>query len=251
MPVRRVVAHAQVESDAGRVAIERGPIVYCVEAVDNGGRVHDLVLPDDAPLTPSVEPTLLGGVTVLHGKARRIDAEHKAAPADLVAVPYYAWCHRTPGEMTVWLPRTPEALDKSPLPASASHTYENDSLAALSDGRVPKSSNDQTIPRFTWWDHRGTTEWVQYDFPQPGKLRKVEVYWFDDTGVGKCRVPASWRLLYKTRDEWRPVQTKDAFGVAKDRFNEVTFEPVESPCLRIEVKLQDGFSGGILEWRIQ
>jgi hypothetical protein len=142
-------------------------------------------------------------------------------------------------------------MDKPPLPASASHAWETDTVDALSDGRLPKSSNDHGIPRFTWWDHRGTTEWVQYDFPQTRKVHKAAVYWFDDTGVGQCRVPASWRLLYKTGNEWLPVQTEGAFGVAKDRFNEVTFEPVESPCLRIEVKLQDGFSGGILEWRIE
>ncbi|HVP12322.1 MAG TPA: glycoside hydrolase family 127 protein [Phycisphaerae bacterium] len=251
MPVRRVAANPKVTADAGRAAIERGPILYCLEAVDNGGRVSDLVLADDAQLTPRVDPKLLGGITILHGTARRIDQEEKAAPAELVAVPYYAWCHRTPGEMAVWLPRTVEAMDKPPLPASASHVFDNDTVDALSDGALPRSSNDQSIPRFTWWDHKGTTEWVQYDFPRPRKLYKAAVYWFDDTGLGKCRVPASWRLLYKAGDDWRPVQTKDAFGAQKDRFNEVTFESVEATGLRIEVKLQDGFSGGVLEWRIE
>jgi uncharacterized protein len=251
MPVRRVVAHPQVKDNVGRVAIERGPILYCVEAVDNGGKVRDLVLPDDATLLPRAEAKLLGGVTVLHGSARRVDESGKAAPAEVVAVPYYAWCHRAPGEMAVWLARTPEALEKPALPASASHTYENDTVAALSDGRVPKNSGDLSIPRFTWWDRKGTTEWVQYDFPQPRTLHRAEVYWFDDTGLGQCRVPASWRLLYKVGEEWRPLQTKDAFGTAKDQFNAVTFEPMESAGLRIEVKLQDDSSGGILEWKVE
>ncbi len=58
----------------------------------------------------------------------------------------------------------------------------------------------------TWWDHRGTTEWVQYDFAAPKKISSTEIYWFDDTGEGECRVPQSWRLLYKSGDAWVPVR---------------------------------------------
>jgi hypothetical protein len=115
MPIRRVVAHQQVKDDAGRVAIERGPILYCVEVVDHDGRVSDLVLPDDAQLAPRAEAKLLGGVTVLRGSAQRV-TNGKAKSVELTAVPYYAWCHRTPGEMAVWLARTPEALNKPFVP---------------------------------------------------------------------------------------------------------------------------------------
>ena len=64
----------------------------------------------------------------------------------------------------------------------------------------------------------------------------VEIYWFDDTGVGECRVPASWRLLYRDGGEWRPVYTTGKYGVEKDRFNEVVFETVRTDALRIEVE---------------
>jgi hypothetical protein len=77
------------------------------------------------------------------------------------------------------------------LPASASHCFEHDTVEALSDGVLPKVSGDRGIPRFTWRDHRGTTEWVAYRFEKPKTISEVEVYWFDDTGVGQCRVPKS------------------------------------------------------------
>jgi hypothetical protein len=137
--------------------------------------------------------------------------------------------------------------------ASASHVFVNDTVEALNDGLEPSSSGDHSIARFTWAHHYGTKEWVQYDFKNAQKMSAVEVYWFDDTGVngGICRLPQSWRLLYKQGNEWRPVEKASAYGVEKDRFNRVTFTPVETTALRLEVQLQDGVSGGILEWKVE
>jgi uncharacterized protein len=101
MPVRRVLADERVTDDAGKVALERGPIVYCAEGTDHAGSVLDLVVPDDARLTAEPRPDLLGGVTVLRGTVR--DGEGKSR--ELLAIPYYAWSNRGPGEMAVWLKR--------------------------------------------------------------------------------------------------------------------------------------------------
>jgi DUF1680 family protein len=140
--------------------------------------------------------------------------------------------------------------------AAASHCFANDTVLAVADGVLPASSSDHSIPRLTWWDHRGTTEWLEAGFDAPRKVSRVEVYWFDDTGRGECRVPESWRLLSRRGDEWVPavpvpVGAPGAYGVEKDRFNETRFEAVETPALRLEVKLRPGFSAGVLEWRIQ
>jgi hypothetical protein len=140
--------------------------------------------------------------------------------------------------------------DRSGVTASASHVYEGDTLDALDDGLLPASSNDDTIPRFTWWDHKGTVEWVQYEYAKPREISSAQVYWFDDTGRGRCRVPASWKLLYKDGDSWNPVEEASAYGVALDRFNRVTFKPVQTSGLRLGVQLQKDFSGGILEWDV-
>jgi hypothetical protein len=145
---------------------------------------------------------------------------------------------------------------KSPTPryrASASYCCERDSVRALSDQQVPKNSNDQSISRMTWWDHKGTQEWVQYDFDQPRTVSRASVYWFDDAASGGgCRLPASWSLLCRTADgQWKEVRGASAYGVAKDTFNGVTFTPVETSGLRLRVQLQPDASGGILEWQVE
>ncbi len=104
MPVRRVVAHEDVKADRGRAAIERGPIVYAVEAVDNNGRVADLVLPLSVVLKHEFRPSLLGGVGVITGPAMAVDADGRSRTVQMTAVPYFAWANRGKGEMAVWIP---------------------------------------------------------------------------------------------------------------------------------------------------
>ena len=77
----------------------------------------------------------------------------------------------------------------------------------------------------------------------------MEVYWFDDTGTGQCRVPAECRLEYRDGGAWTPVPDVPAVGVEKDQFNSVAFRPVTTDALRLAVKLREGASGGVLEWR--
>ena len=79
----------------------------------------------------------------------------------------------------------------------------------------------------------------------------VEVYWFDDSSRGGgCKTPASWRLLFKDGDAWKPIPGASGFGAEKDRFNSATFPPVKTVGLRIEAQLQPGACAGILEWRL-
>jgi hypothetical protein len=134
--------------------------------------------------------------------------------------------------------------------ASASHVWGGDTTDALYDGIEPAGSGDQSIPRFTWWDHLGGTEWAGYDYARPVTVSATEVYWFDDTGQGQCRVPVSWRLLYKDGDTWRPVANPSPYGTARDAYNRTTFTPVRASAFRLEAQLGAGVSGGILEWRI-
>jgi DUF1680 family protein len=135
--------------------------------------------------------------------------------------------------------------------ATASHCWDGDSLDAMCDDVVPKNSNDQSIDRFTWWPHKGTAEWVQYDFDKPMTVSSAAVYWFDDTPTkGGCKLPKSWRLVYKDGNAWRPVAEPGEYAVAKDKFCEVKFKEVTTTALRLEVQLEKEFSGGILEWRV-
>ncbi len=106
MPVRRVYAHEKVQADKGKVALMRGPVIYCLEGIDQAGEdVFKLVLPPDASLQAEHRPDLLGGVTVIQGKA--ITGNQR--PVAITAVPYYAWANRDKTPMTVWINESTEA----------------------------------------------------------------------------------------------------------------------------------------------
>ena len=115
MPAERVYADPHVQADAGRVALMRGPIVYSLEGVDNGGHVRDLVLPKDAKLTAEFKKDLLGGVMVIRGEALQVSRDETGKlvtkPVTFQAVPYSTWDNRSPGEMVVWLPETAELAE--------------------------------------------------------------------------------------------------------------------------------------------
>jgi uncharacterized protein len=111
MPIERVYAHPDVRADQGRAALQRGPIVYCLEAADNAMPLHRLALPRDEEIAAQFEPDLLGGVATLTGRARLSagDRLYRTEPARrettrFKAIPYHVWGHREPGEMLVWLP---------------------------------------------------------------------------------------------------------------------------------------------------
>jgi len=114
MPVERIEAHPSVRHDCGRVALQRGPVVYCLEEADNGKNLNDIVLPHDARLRVKFDRRLLGGVPVITAAARRRDTKSwkgglyrpagtSMKPAVLKAIPYFGWANRGAGEMIVWI----------------------------------------------------------------------------------------------------------------------------------------------------
>ena len=100
MPVRQVVAHKAIEGNLGKIAFERGPIVYCAEEADNG-KVLDLTIDSGETWTHQFRPDMLGGLTILAGKA-----QHGSQSVQITLIPYYSWAHRGAGEMIVWLNRS-------------------------------------------------------------------------------------------------------------------------------------------------
>ena len=110
MPIQRVHSHPNVKADRGRVALQRGPVVYCLEGIDNGDFPRQLTLPPQSALRAEFRPDLLGGITIVRADAVRCvkssnpDQPVKTSAVQLLAIPYYAWDNRAAGEMVVWLP---------------------------------------------------------------------------------------------------------------------------------------------------
>jgi hypothetical protein len=261
MAVRKVAADPRVEDTRGKIALERGPLVFCLEGQDNtNGEVLSLVVSPAAPLNTSFERDLLGGVQVIRGTAtgirRTIEGGIESTPIrEFTAIPYYAWAHRGRSQMTVWPAMIAERAKPAPAPtlafASKISTSGGRGIEALNDQFLPGHSNDRSIPYFHWWPKKGTTEWIEYRFAAPAVVSSASVYWFDDTGTGECRVPTSWTLLYRSGPEWKPVGQPTSFGTTKDKKNYVTFRPVETDGFRLEVRLPEGFSAGLYEWEVK
>ncbi len=262
MTVRSVVSHEKVTGNKGKIALEYGPVVYCFEGIDNDGFIADIVLDGKSGFTVRHDADKLGGINVISTGAKRITLTERGGKAassiTAEAIPYYAWAHRGNSPMAVWM--AGEAMYAKPRPVptiaskskvSCSHFWQGDTGKALNDQVEPKKSADLGIDRFTWWDHLGTDEWVQYDFDESTKVSGVEVYWFDDTGIGQCRVPKSWQALYKDGQQWKPVKPLTEPTTKKDMYNCLSFEPVTTEAIRLEVKLRDNYSSGILEWKVK
>ena len=115
MPIRRIVANEKVADNRGRVALQRGPIVFCGEFADNTkGQIFNLYIPDDSSFVARYRQDLLGGVMTLKGRAVAVKRQPDGSivPGEnrtFVAIPYYAWAHRGMGQMRVWMARTPDA----------------------------------------------------------------------------------------------------------------------------------------------
>ncbi len=114
MPVQRLYGHPAIAADVGQVTLRRGPLVYCLEQIDHGVPLHQIVLPAQAELTARFEPELLGGVVVIGGAALALNQADwndtlyrtqppETSPCDLTAIPYYAWDNRSAGAMQVWV----------------------------------------------------------------------------------------------------------------------------------------------------
>lgn len=102
MSVRRVKSHEMVAENKGKVALERGPIVYCLEGADNGSEVMKMALSDTAEMHAAFTPGLLNGVVTITGPALMSEgAKEQTRP--MVAIPYYAWNNRGANEMKVWI----------------------------------------------------------------------------------------------------------------------------------------------------
>jgi DUF1680 family protein len=119
MDIRRVVATDKVVDDRGKVALQRGPLMYCAEWPENKGLVSNIVLGDNVVLSSEHRADLLNGITILKGEVPVIQVNNETdvstVKQQFVAIPYYAWAHRGKGEMIVWFPTKVKGLEILPV----------------------------------------------------------------------------------------------------------------------------------------
>ncbi len=264
MPVRRVAGNPKINDTVGQVALERGPIVYCFEGIDNGGAVLDVALPTSSKLEPVFQKDLLGGVTILkiNGAERIRTADGKSPksePINLTAIPYAFWNNRGLAPMNVWLARDAQHVRIPKPPTLATNAKITSSfcragmnLNLVKDQQMPRNATDGFAASFDFWPHLGGTEWIAYEFPKPAKVGEVTVSWFDDTAKGgACKLPKAWRLFYQDeKGNWKPAETDKELPVRIAEPVTVRIKPVTTKALKMEIDLSNGSSAGLYEWEV-
>jgi len=261
MPVRRLAAHPAVKEDRGRLATARGPLIYCLENVDNTMPVDQIAIRPDAVFKAQMDKNLFGGIVTLTttGQAQSQALWGKElyatflAPRDVAvkAVPYYLWDNRKPGDMVIWTPTvapeprimTMEAAAK----VSVSFKSGNAEIEGINDGADVTKSTEQPDRLCHFWPHKGGTEWVQYTWKTPQSVKGIKLFWFDDTGRGECRLPKNWRLEVQVNGAWQKYNSTPA---EMDKWSEIQFAPVKTTAMRIVVEQQAGWASGIHEWKV-
>lgn len=269
MEVRRIKANDKVIDDKGKLAIERGPIMYCLEGKDQAdSTVFNKFIPNGTPMEAAYNGTLLNGVVVLTGTAKEVQKDGSIKEVPFKAIPYSTWNNRGSDQMAVWIPEAAEyaRIDLEPTIASKARTLmiqapiQKDAPASaavetwawgVNDQWEPRSSSDNSKPYHYWWLKKGSVETLAYDFDQPYTVSNVQVYWLDfDHYDGDYRVPESWKLYYKAGNEWKEVEALTEYTVKKDCYNTLDFQPVQTKGLKIVAQLQKDKSGGVIEWKV-
>jgi DUF1680 family protein len=263
MKVEKILANEQVKDDKYRFALERGPLMYCIEGPDNlDSSVQNIVVDQHAAVSEVFKPALLNGVTVLEMKGtstkRQLNSDELVHTTQTVtAIPYYAWANRGPSDMTVWIPYEASVAKPKPAATIASKAKVSASLRnqrmfkALNDQYEPADAKDNNAPYLHWWPKKNSLEWVQYDFDSPQTISSSSVYWYDDGPWGGCRIPVSWKLYYKKGEEWVEVKPTSTYSISKDKYDTVQFEPLTTTALKMEIQQPVEYSAGLHEWSVK
>ncbi len=262
MDIKVIRADERIKDDNDRIAVQRGPVIFCAEWPDNNtGNITNLVLKNDPVFTTEFRPDLLEGTQIIRTTgsqaARNIDGGIDLLKEEPVTmIPYALWNNRGPGQMTVWLPVSANASKPLPAPSIAFNSKVRASLikkdlSAVNDQLEPGSSNDLNIPNYNWWPEKNKWEFVEYDFPKPFTFSKSKVYWFDDGPEGGCRIPEEWEILYLSGNVWKPVKPVSRYKITLNSWDSVTFFPVRASAVKLKVRLKNEFSAGIFEWIIK
>ena len=264
MPVRLNTCNANVKANRDRVALTRGPFVLCAEGVDNGGATERFFFKQ----LPEVAKALLKTTTIQGGsfiqattEASTLTAQGGARRQPLVLTPYYAWNNRGAGSMTVWFPRKqsmavfdPLALPKESVFAKifATHTSALDTVNAIGDGKSPRWSSGNKVPRWTSRGQEGKPQTVTGTFHGPKRIRSIGVFWMDHY-QHPVKFPKEWKIETLRDGKWKPFElyTTDRYDTRANQFNVVhPAAPLTCEAIRIHMKPREGMAMGILEMKV-
>lgn len=258
--VRVVKSHPRIKENTGKIALQAGPIVYCVEGFDlENGQANNIYLDQDQEFELVYEKDLLNGVMTVNGKATFVEEsggdQNRSQEIDFKAIPYYGWANRGGSEMEVWVPTSedvvfsePRATMGSKAKLATSKSIRAGALYVVNDHYVP-TDKPVEVPNFNFWPLSRSTEWITMTFDQPQKISKSSVYW-TKTSDGGVDYPVRYRLYYDKNGVWVPVKG-GKYPINEDgQVSVVQFGEIETGALKLEIKLGKK-PAGLYEWKVE
>jgi len=264
MPVRINECHPAVRANQNRIALTRGPFVLCAEGLDNKGATQRFFFANDPQVLDAVVSTTTidaGSFLQVRTTAQAVTADKAVENAPLVLTPYYAWNNRGVSSMTVWFPRDPDlaVFDPHLLPKeslfaklTASHTFADDTVNAIGDGKEPRYSSGKKVPRWTSRPQKGKPQWVEARFHANKNLRSVGVYWMQDRL--DVKFPAEWSIEVEQNGQWKPFElyVTDRYDRRANQYNVVhPAAPIRCDAIRVQMTPRDDACVGILEMIVE
>ena len=266
MPARYSTCISEVQANIDRLAITRGPLVYCAEEIDNTTLIQRYVVSDPADsvdIVTSIMDTkpLAGMPSITIPATILIDDQIEASRLSLI--PYFAWNNRGNASMNVWLPRTRELAQKAIEEATAhdvskigevraSSCAAEASVDAMIMGNRPQSSADESLPYWASLPEKGVEQFIDFNFYRINMVESLGVYWVDDgADIGP---PKKWKLSYLKGGEWHPFKlyVTDFFGVDTNRYVVVhPAAPLHCDGLRLEITPQELKAVGLFDIDLQ
>lgn len=229
MPVRYSRAISEVKADNGRIAVTRGPLVYCAEGVDNEASLNRYFISgySNGINVNYSQSGKLKNIETISLPAEYINVDGTTNKSRLNLVPYYAWNNRGVSQMNVWFPESENIARENISEISlllkdikASHTNDGEDVNTIVDGKYPKSSSDTRVQRWTSWSQKGKEQTIDFTFENPTDIKAFSVYWYDDNGG--VQMPVAWNMEYKDDNgAWKsfPLYSTDSYSLIKDQFN--------------------------------
>ncbi|MHA7831659.1 MAG: glycoside hydrolase family 127 protein [Flagellimonas sp.] len=257
MPVRLNTALESVAANRGRIAVTRGPLVYCAEGTDQGRPVQLFALDT---VQKNVQVDKIDSGKLKNMISLRLDGKivdnGMVEDKDIMMIPYYAWNNRGDSSMMVWFPTNPTSVsyqDGKVLKGGrykgveASSTAIHTDLAAISNGLRPMASNDRSVPMWAS-NGNGKPQWVRIGLDPNKFIQSIKVYWADK--IAGTALPNNWHIEYLKDGQWAAMElyVTDTYGLERDQYNVVHPDrPLQCEAIRINMVPQAEKEIGILD----
>lgn len=254
MEVHSLKANPSVPYDVGRVAFQRGPVVFCFEEKDQEAPLlFHTVLDGSKPVSTRYESNLLGGVQTLSAVGVALQEPHGNAPNRkpvwLKAIPYFAWANRGADNMLVWLPVQEGIVKPKPKPNPIDRAAVT--LPAGARG-MPHFVADRLAPdsaaqlESTWVRLAGSdTSTLEIQLARPAEISGIRVYWFDDGAT--VVPPVHVGIEVKTPEGWTPLQVETKTPQRNEKWHAYRFGTLTAQELRLKIAPREGVAVGIHE----